>query len=167
MEINTLTVSNPNASLRDNANYQTSDELNVGENNVQYGESKFARNKRVGKTVAKLTAFTALLITAVATGSLVFNSFLGKNPVINNISDSYVVEDNTFKYSFDITIEQTVLSMNILHNAFLVDVIQFTSTGVYEGEIPLAGGTYEMKFIATNNFDYSSEISAYRITFSI
>ena len=167
-EINTLTLSNPNAFLRDNANYQTSDELNVGENNVQYGESKFARNKRIGKTVAKVTAFTALLITALASGSYIVNSFLGSDPTISNVSESYVVEDNLFKYEFDVTIEQTVLDMHVFRFAALIEEVSFNKSGVYSGEISVEeAGEYTVKFISTNGFDYSKEIESYRITFVV
>lgn len=167
-EINTLTLSNPNANLKDIANYQTSDELDVGENNVQYGESKFARNKRIGKTVAKITAFTALLITALASGSYIVNSFLGSDPIVSNIKESYVIEDGLFKYEFDVKIDQTVLDMHVFRFATLIEEVSFKESGVYSGEISVSEtGEYTVKFISTNGFDYSKEIESYRITFTV
>lgn len=167
-EINTLTVANPNASLKDVANFKTSDELFYGENNVQFGESEYAKRKRTTKIVTKLTAFTALLITAIASGSYIINSFLGADPVIENFSEGYVVNDLTFSYSFTITIENSYLTMEVFDSGVILpDVIYFQSSGTYQGEISLNPETdYVIKFISTNGFDYSSELSKYRITFT-
>ena len=152
-EINTLTLSNPNANLKDIANYQTSDELDVGENNVQYGESKFARNKR---------------IAALASGSFIVNSFLGSDPIVSNIKESYVIEDGLFKYEFDVKIDQTVLDMHVFRFATLIEEVSFNKSGVYSGEISVnESGEYTVKFISTNGFDYSKEIESYRITFTV
>ena len=167
-EINNLVVSNPNVALKDVANFKTSDELSYGENNVQFGESEYAKRKRVTKVVTKLTAFTALLITAIASGSYLFNSFLGADPIIENFSEGYSVNDLTFSYSFTITIENSYLTMEVYDSGIILpDVIYFHTSGTYEGEISLNPETdYVIKFVSTNGFDYSSELSKYRIMFS-
>ncbi len=166
-EINSLSVSNPNSSLIDVANYRTSDELSYGENNVQFGESDFAKSKRTTKVLTKMTAFLALLIAAIASGSYVINSFLGADPVIENFSECYTVEDLNFVYTFDITIENSYLTMEIYDGGVILpEKVEFLESGIYEGSIPLNENThYTIKFISTNGFDYSNELKNYRITF--
>ena len=166
-ELNNLSVSNPNASIRDISNYQTCDELNVGENNVQYGESKFARNKRKAKTASKVISFTTLLVAAVATGSLIVNAYLGEAPTIKDFETSYVIEDDTFKYNFDVTIDKITINMNVYLNDIIIDSYPFNQSGIYQGEVHFeASGKYDIKFISTNSFDYHSEIEKYHISYT-
>ena len=167
-EINNLTVTNPNANHKDVSNYKTSDELSYGENNVQYGESTFAKSKRTTKVVTKMTTFLALLIAAIASGSYVFNSFLGADPVIENFDECYHVEDLNFVYTFEITIEHSYLTMEVYDEvAILPDTVEFKESGTYEGSVVLRENShYTVKFISTNGFDYSSELKKYQITFN-
>lgn len=166
-EINNISVSNPNANHKDVSNFKTSDELSYGENNVQYGESDFAKSKRTTKVVTKMTAFLALLIAAIASGSYIINSFLGSDPVIENFEECYRVEDLNFVYSFDITIDNSYLTMEMYDSGVILpDRVEFKETGVYEGSVPLKENThYVVKFISTNGFDYSNEIKKYQISF--
>lgn len=176
-EINTLTVINPNAKMADTSNtldlnetsnYRTSDELSYGENNVQFGESNFAKSKRTTKVILKLTTFTTLLLVAVATGSFVFNSFLGNDPVIENFDSCYRIEDLNFIYSFDMTIDKSYLTMEIFEGVVILPTTyDFKESGTYEGSIPLKEHShYTVKFISTNGFDYSKELKNYELVFS-
>ena len=43
----------------------------------------------------------------------------------------------------------------------------FTSTNVYKDSLVLEKGNYQIKFVATNNFDYNQKLSEYDYSFII
>ena len=176
-EINDLTVLNPNAKMgdtsnnsdyRETSNYKTSDELSYGENNVQYGESQYAKSKRVGKTVVKVLTVSTILIIAIASGTYVFNNFFGDDPVIENFDSCYRIEDLTFFYTFEMTIDRSYLTMKVFDTGVILpETYDFKASGTYEGSVSLREHThYTVKFISTNGFDYSKELKNYELVFS-
>jgi hypothetical protein len=168
MEINELNLFNGNnnqIATLDTNNLFISDELAVDEKNNVIDGTKYAADKRSSKA-SKAISFVALSMTALLAGSLMLNSFIGSDPVINNFAHSYSVEGNMFNYSFDVTISSSTLIMKISGGTVELDKIKFNKTGVYEDSIELEyNSEYMVKFYSSNGFDYTKEIANYGFSF--
>ena len=101
-EINNVSTDNVATNSLDVTNYKTSDELSVGENNYDHGETIYARNAR-SKKIAKIVS-TTLIIGA--------SGILGGTLIVSMINQPKIVVP-TFNYSatsvlkMDYSIENT------------------------------------------------------------
>ena len=152
-EINNINVDNLATTSLDVDNTSTSDELDVGENNVEYKANAYAESKRSNK----VTTLVLLSVSLFAGGSTISNIFVGNNPIINNFATAFSVNENIFSYELDIEIDQTHLMMTIESESYSYQKV-FSSTNVYKDSLVLEKGNYQINFVATNNFDYNQNV---------
>ncbi len=99
-ELNNLNVDNIYTKTLDVVNYNPSDELDVGENNYDYGESLYARKKR-GTNIAKVVTTTLIIgSSGLLGGTLLFTMFKELEPVVTIISKD-VSNVLTMKYNIE------------------------------------------------------------------
>ena len=84
-EINNINVDNLATTSLDVDNTSTSDELDVGENNVEYKANAYAESKRSNKAAT----LVLLSVSLFAGGSTISNIFVGNNPIINNFATAF------------------------------------------------------------------------------
>lgn len=161
-EINNINVDNLATTSLDVDNTSTSDELDVGENNVEYKANAYAESKRSNK----VATLVLLSVSLFAGGSTISNIFVGNNPIINNFATAFTVNENTFSYELDIVIDQTHLMMTIESESYSYQKV-FSSTNVYKDSLVIEKGNYQINFVATNNFDYNQKLSEYDYSFII
>ena len=102
-EINNVDTDNTSTKSLDVTNYNPSDELDVGENNYDYGESFYAKKKRA--TIVSKVVSTTLIIGAsgVLAGSLILGAVSSpkvsvptyKKEITNVLKMNYIVENQT------------------------------------------------------------------------
>ena len=103
-EINDLNTDNTATNSPDVQNYNPSDELNVGENNYDYGESLYAKNKRSGKVIKVVATTFAIGVTTLLGGTLITTSLTGetKEETKEEVSNVNLKASDVLDVSYDI-----------------------------------------------------------------
>ncbi len=165
-EINTFDINNNPISSLETNNIALSDELFCSEGNDS--ESLYAKNKRINNSSKKAAIALTLSISVFTGAATLSNALLGSDPIINNFSNSIIVNENTLSYNFDINIENSSLRMDVFYLSDVIYSYTFSTSGTYAENINLSKkGQYVMKFFSSNLFDYERELSDYRYTFII
>lgn len=131
-ELNNTSTDNTKVNSLDVTNYQTSDELDVGENNYDYGESLYAKNRR-GKKIAKIVS-TTLIVGA--------SGLLGGTLVVSMLSQPKVVVP---KFHYEAT---DVLQMDYSIENTTTSRIFFL---IYQGEKEV----YRYESTSTNDYSFT------------
>ncbi len=74
-ELNDISTDNLATESLDVTNYKVSDELDVGENNVDYPLSSYARSKKVTKAIKIITTTFAIGVTGLLGGTMIASLF--------------------------------------------------------------------------------------------
>ena len=163
VEYNNIVYDNtatPNQDAYDNVGQ--SDELNVKLPDNEGDTTLYAKNKRAKKGIKAVAATATIMVSAGASGLLIWNSFSPKPATVSNMSMSLV--GRALSYSFEITKADKAKSYFSLYTDegknkgefFIVDI---TAGGKFEGttEIPASvkdGQSFTADIYGSNNFDY-------------
>ncbi len=165
-EINTFDINNNPISSLETNNIALSDELFCIEGNKD--ESLYAKNKRLSSSLKKGAVILTLSVSVFTGAATLSNALLGSDPIINNFSNSIIVNENALTYNFDISIENSSLRMDLIYLSDVIYTYTFSTSGTYVENINLSQkGQYVIKFFSSNLFDYERELNDYRYTFII
>ena len=103
-EFNNLETDNLATNSLDVTNFNPSDELDVGENNYDYGESLYAKNKRTKKIIKVVATTFAIGVTGLLGGTLITDLF--KNSTEEEAKEEEKAEDHQEEENVDKTDEQ-------------------------------------------------------------
>ena len=160
-ELNNLNTDNLATNSMDVKNYNPSDELNIGENNYDYGESLYAKKKRTSKVIKVVATTFAIGVTTLLGGTLITNLFNSSEESIEEVSNVEHEEDKALKISYDINNSKDLSIFLIIQNGE-DEVYRHDSskTDHYDYSIELTEDVmYTAKFVGFDNdkqIDYSN-----------
>ncbi len=145
-------------------NFNVSDETNVGENNYDFGESEYIKNKRKLKIIKRVST-TAIVTISVAAGGTSIANLLNGNPVTVN-SFNHEIKSNVFHYDLDIKIDKQKCVVEITNDSNVVYTTIYESTGTYNNDVILDfGKEYTFDLYSSNMFDLKTKLSKYSFSF--
>lgn len=166
-EINDISTDNLATESLDVVNFNPSDELDVGENNYDYGETLYAKKKRTSKLIKVVATTLAVGASGVLGGSYIASVLTVETPSIEIINIAHEASD-VLKMSYDITnTTEDKIYFVVLKDNNEVYQHDSSSTDHYEYIVELDAGSYVGNFIKQDADNNISTFDDYTFEFTI